>query len=65
MGGQAGVGREGGGVLDRRDVLDLMHGRNLHPYNSGTEHAGFSPTRQTLLAPSAKRCELSGGSHER
>ena len=27
------------------------------------EHVGFSPTRQTLLAPSAKRREVSGESH--
>ena len=52
------------GVLDRRDALDIMHGRSrmtidpLHPYNAGTEHVGFSSTRQTLLAPSAKRCEV-------
>ena len=35
-----------------------------HPYNAGTEHVGFSPTRQTLLVPSAKRREILGGSHE-
>ena len=28
--------------------------RPSHPYNAGTEHVGFSPTSQTLLAPSAK-----------
>ena len=51
-----------GGALDRRGVLDLMHGRSRmydhrpsHPYHPGTEHDGFSPTRQTSLAPSAKR----------
>ena len=40
----------------------VKHGRSRiydhrpsHPYNAGTEHVGFSPTRQTLLAPSAKR----------
>ena len=37
-----------------------MHGRSRmtirpsHPCNAGTEHVGFSPTRQALLAPSAK-----------
>ena len=36
-----------------------MHGHSLnhsrsHPYNAGTEHVGFPPTRQTLLALSAK-----------
>ena len=35
-----------------------------HPYYAGTEHVGFSPTRQTLLAPSAKRREVFGESHE-
>ena len=33
-----------------------------HPYYAGTEHVGFSPTRQTLLAPSAKRREMFGES---
>ena len=50
----------------------FMHGRSrmtigyrpLHTYNAGTEHVGFSPTRQTLLAPSAKRLEEFGESHE-
>ena len=50
----------------------LMHGRTgitiairpSHPYNAGTEHVGFSPTRQALLAPSAKRREVFGESHE-
>ena len=28
-----------------------------------TEHIGMSPTRQTLLAPSAKRREVLGESH--
>ena len=50
-----------------------MHGRSRmtiairpsHPYYAGTEHVGFSPTRQTLLAPSAKRREVFGESHER
>ena len=50
----------------------FIHGRSgmtvairpLHPYNAGTEHVGFSPTRQTLLAPSAKRREVFSGSHE-
>ena len=32
--------------------------------NAGTEHVGFSPTRQTSLAPSAKRREVFGESHE-
>ena len=57
----------GGGVYSI-----FMHGRSrmtigyrpLHTYNAGTEHVGFSPTRQTLLAPSAKRLEEFGESHE-
>ena len=57
--GPTAVGARGGGVLDRSDALDIMHGRNRmatkHPCNAGTEHVGFSPTRQILLAPSAKR----------
>ena len=36
----------------------------MHPYNAGTEHAGVSPTRQTLLSPSAKRREVFGEAHE-
>ena len=35
-----------------------------HPYNAGTEHVGFSLTRPTSLARSAKRGEVSGESHE-
>ena len=43
-----------------------MRGRNRrtivigpsHPYTAGTEHVGFSTTRQTLLAPSEKRHEV-------
>ena len=50
----------------------FMHGRSRmtiwyrpsHPYYAGTDHAGFSPTRQTLLAPSAKHGEVFGESHE-
>ena len=63
--------RARGGVLDRRDVLDRMHGRSRMtvdpriPTNTGAEHVGFSPTRQTLLvAPSAKRRDVSVESHE-
>ena len=65
-------GINGGGVLDTRDVLDLMHDRSRmtidrrppQPYNAGTEHVGFSQTRQIKLAPRAKRREVSGESHE-
>ena len=53
-------------------VLIVMHGRTAygdrpsHPYYLGTEHVGFSPTRQTLLvAPKrAKRREAFGESHQ-
>ena len=38
--------------------------RPAHPYYAGTEHVGFAPTRQTLLAPSAKRRDVFGESHE-
>ena len=44
----------------------FVHGRSRmtirpsHPYYAGTEHVGFSPTRQTLLAPRAKRREVFG-----
>ena len=38
--------------------------RPSHPYYAGREHVGFSPTRQTLLAPSAKRRDVFGESHE-
>ena len=60
------VGVEGGG----RACTQFVHGRSRmtinpeHPYYAGTEHVGFSPTRQTLLAPSAKRREVFGESHE-
>ena len=65
-----GRGKGGGGVLDRIYVLGFMHGHSRMtvdpriPTNAGTEHVGFSPNRQTLLAPSAKRREMSGESHE-
>ena len=54
-------GGKGGREGVREGVLDIMHGRSgmtidpRIPYNAGTEHVGFSRTRQTLLAPSAKR----------
>ena len=49
----------------------FVHGRSrmtINPRiftNAGRERVGFSPTRQTLLAPSAKRREVFGESHER
>ena len=38
--------------------------RPSHPSYAGTEHVGFSPTRQIWLAPSAKRREVLGEPHE-
>ena len=38
--------------------------RPLHPYHAETEHVGLSPTRQTLLVPSATRREVFHESHE-
>ena len=35
--------------------------RPSHAYNAGTEHVVFSPARQTLLAPSAKRRDVGVG----
>ena len=32
--------------------------RPLHPHNDGTDKIGFSPSRQTSRAPSAKRREV-------
>ena len=40
------------------------YSRLSHPYNSGTEDVGFSPTGRKLLALSAKRREGFGKSHE-
>ena len=55
--------RGGGGVaqLCMAVVVCLW---TSHSYYAGTEHIGLSPTRQTLLAPSAKRREEFGESHE-
>ena len=36
----------------------------ISTYSVGTEHVGFSPNRQTLPVPSAKRREVLGESHE-
>ena len=64
------IGRGGGG----RVYSIFMHGRtrltiairpsHTYTYNARTEHVGFSPTRQALLAPSAKRREVFAESHE-
>ena len=68
QGGKCGEGELRGGG---EGCTQFVHGRSricdhrpLHPYYAGTEHVGFSPTRQTLLVPSAKRGEVFGESHE-
>ena len=44
----------------------IMQGRSPYGqtpspfYNAGTEHVGFSPTRQIFLAPSTKRLDMLG-----
>ena len=51
-----------------RGGTQFVHGRSRmivairpsHPCYAGTEHAGYSPTRRTLLAPIAKRREVFG-----
>ncbi|CAM9415234.1 unnamed protein product [Laminaria digitata] len=51
-------------VHDRSRTPTILY-RISHPYSSaGTEHVGFSPTRQISLAPSAKRREVFGESRE-
>ena len=62
------LGRE---VLDRRNVLDLIYGRSHMaidpriPTMLGRSVSGFHrPGRHRLLAPSAKRREVSGESQE-
>ena len=53
-----------------KGVLDIIHGRSrMHinprlPTMPGRSTWGFSPTRQTLLAPSAKRRQVFGESHK-
>ena len=45
----------------------VMHGRcqPYHPCIADAEHVGFSPTRQALLASSAKRRDVLGEFMER
>ena len=61
--GQGGGG--GRGVLSASMCMAVVvyDHRPSHPGYAGTEHVGFSPTRQTLLAPRAKRLEVFGESH--
>ena len=56
------AGRGEGHSISCMDVV--VYHTPSHPCNPGTEHVGFSLTRHTLLAPSAKRCGVSGASHE-
>ena len=48
-------------------ILIVMHGRSRMtidpriPNNARTEHVGGSPTRQTMLAPNAKRRKVFTG----
>lgn len=42
----------------------LEQPRRRHAF-AGTDHVGFLPTRQALLAPNAKRREVFRESHER
>ena len=59
-------GDAGAGVYSIEDMysiscISLVHDhRPSHPYNAGMEHVGFTPTRQTSLAPSATRREVYG-----
>ena len=59
------VGRGGGGVYSVCALSKSYDHRPSYPYYAGTEHVGFSTARQALLAPSAKRREVFGESHER
>ena len=54
----------GGEGCTRQNAGGAYHHRPSHLYNAGTEHVGFSTTRQTLLAPSAKHRDVAGESHE-
>ena len=63
------VEKRGGAAEWGGGVLIIMHGRSrmtIDPriYYAGTEHVGFSPTRQKLLTRSAKRREVLGELHE-
>ena len=60
-----------GGSGTTRGGTQFVHGRSrmtvdprIPTIYAATEHVGFSPTRQTLLAPSAKRREVFGESLE-
>ena len=59
-----GLRLRGGGKWVGGGVLTIIYHRPSHPYNAGTEQVVFSPTTQTLLAPSAKRRDMLGEAHE-
>ena len=52
----------GGDRFMRNHSLNTIDSR--YPYNAGTEHVGFSPTRQISCSQSAKRCEVFGESQD-
>ena len=52
------------GVLMSCMAVVFQDRRPWRLYNAGTEHVGFSPTRQILLTPSAKHREVLGESNE-
>ena len=53
----------GGGVVRILRGRGLKDCRPSHAYDAWAEHVGYSPTRQELFAPSAKRREVFGESH--
>ena len=62
---EATLGGEGEGVCSGYAWPQSHEHRPSHHYNAGMEHVGLSPTRQTLLAPSAKRRQMLGEPHVR
>ena len=67
LGGSPGVqagGRGRGTHGTRSRTLQTKVTRLSNPYYVGTEHVGFSPTRQASRAPSAKRLKVFGVAYE-
>ena len=60
------MGGGGGGSCGAGGCTNVVHCRSRMaiPYHVGTEHVGLLPTRQTLLAPTAKHREVLGRMHE-
>ena len=50
-------------IEKQRKLRILCRHAPSHPYNAGKEYVGFSPTRQTLIAPSAKSRAVLGEFH--